>query len=153
MLEDNDSEDEYIEYMKVTQDVLQVENASRLTEKMVLNGHKEKICLDSRATVNVLSEKAYKHIYGPDSFQDLEKTNITLVMYNKLTEKPLGKKRVWLVNPKEKKRYSIEFVLVRGNTRSILGTRDSQQIQLLTVNPNNIQAVNTLSQHVYQESK
>ena len=57
---------------------------------------------------------------------------------------PLGKKRVQLINPKNRKRYSVEFVVVRGNTRSILGTRVSQQMQLLTVNSNDIQAVNTL---------
>ena len=37
------------------------------------------MCLDSRATVNILSEKAYKRIYGADRFPDLEKTDVTLV--------------------------------------------------------------------------
>ena len=149
-LEEEESEDEYIAYMEVTQDVLQVDIASRLTATMVLNGHKEEMCLDSGATVNVLSEKAYRCIYGADRIKDLEKTDVTLVMYNKVTEKPLGKKRVRLINPKNKKRYSVEFVVVRGNTRSILGARASQQMQLLTVNPNNIEVVNTLNKDVYQ---
>ena len=39
MLEDK-LEDEYIAYMEVTQDVLLVDIASRLTMTMVLNGHK-----------------------------------------------------------------------------------------------------------------
>ena len=66
---------------------------------------------------------------------------MTLVMYNKSEFKPLGKKRFKVVNPKNNKKYSIEFNLVRGECKSILGLKASEHLQLLTVNNQNILAV------------
>ncbi|XP_022806614.1 uncharacterized protein K02A2.6-like [Stylophora pistillata] len=64
-----------------------------------------------------------------------------MVMYNQSQVKPLGKKRFKVVNLKNNKKYNIEFHLVRGKCRSILGLRASEQLQLLTVNSQNICSV------------
>ena len=66
---------------------------------------------------------------------------MTLVMYNQSDVKPLGKKRFKVVNPKNNKKYSIEFYLVRGECKSISGLRASEHLQLLTVNNLNIFSV------------
>ena len=62
-------------------------------------------------------------------------------MYNQSEVKPLGKKRFKVVNPKNNKKYSIEFHLVRGECKSILGLTASEHLQLLTVNSQNIFSV------------
>ena len=108
---------------------------------MLLNGQEETMHLDSGATVNVLSQETYQRLYGVDSLKSLDPTNTVLVMYNKSEEKPLGKKRVQVVNPKNAKGYSVEFVIMKGRARSLLGAKASQQMKLLTVNPDNILAI------------
>ena len=68
---------------------------------------------------------------------------MTLIMYNQTEVKPLGKKRVKVVHPKNKKRCSIEFPIVSGTSKFILGLRASEHLQLLTVNKQNILAVDS----------
>ena len=62
-------------------------------------------------------------------------------MYNRSEEKPIGKKRVRVINPKNNRGYSVEFIILRGNYRSLLGLRASQQMQLVTLNRQNILAI------------
>ena len=62
-------------------------------------------------------------------------------MCNQSEVKPLGKKRFRVVNPKNNKKYSMEFHLVRGECKSILGLRASEHLQLLTVDSQNIFSV------------
>ena len=64
-------------------------------------------------------------------------------MYNQSEVKPLGKKRLKVVNPKNNKKYSIEFLIVSGACQSILGLRASEHLQLLTVNKQNIHTVDS----------
>ena len=53
----------------------------------------------------------------------------------------MGRKRFEVVNPKNNNKYSIEFHLVRGECKPILGLRASEHLQLLTVNSKNIFSV------------
>ena len=66
-------------------------------------------------------------------------------MYNKSEEKPLGKKQVRVVNPKNGKKYSVEFLVIKGDSRPLLGSRTSQQMQLLSVHEENILGMSTLN--------
>lgn len=152
---DDDDEyesDEYIAYVSVKEHIGQVgekEFDSKLTAIMLLNGQEEKMYLDSGATVNVLSQETCTRLYGMDSLRSLHPTNTVLIMYNKSEERPLGKKRVQMVNPKNGKKYSVEFVIVKGSARSLLGAKASQQMKLLTANPANILAVDVTHQKQY----
>ena len=69
------------------------------------------------------------------------KTSVTLVMYNQSEVKPFSKKRSRVVNPKNRKKYSIEFLIVKGTCKSILGLRATEHPQLLTINKQNILAM------------
>ena len=80
-------------------------------------------------------------MYGKESLTSLETTKATLVTYNKSEEKPLGKKRVRVVNPKNGKKYSVEIIVVRGSCTPLLGAKASQQMRLLYINRNNILVV------------
>ena len=78
---------------------------------MLLTGHRVPFQLDTGATVNILPEESFKEVYGEGSLSLLDNAEVTLVMYNKTEEKPIGKKRVQVVNPRNGRKYSIEFVV------------------------------------------
>ena len=144
-VEDSDS-DEYVACVDVKEQVCAVDNQYRkdkLLATMVLNDHQVQFQLDSGATVNILPEETFKQLYGEDSVPLLDNAEVTLIMYNKTEEKPLGKKRVRVVNPKNGKKYSVEFVVVKGNCKPLLGLRASEQMNLISVINENILSVQT----------
>lgn len=75
-----------------------------------------------------MTAETVTRLCGHNSFNELEKTTVTLVMQNQSEVKPLGKKRLKLVSPKKDKRYSIEFPIVSGACKSILGLRASEHL-------------------------
>ena len=105
----------------------------KLLAVMLLNGHRVPFQLDTGATVNILPEETFKEIYGDDSLPLLDNAEVTLVMYNETEEKPIGKKRVRVVNPRNGRKYSVEFVVVKGTCKPLLGFRASEQMQLISV--------------------
>ena len=62
-------------------------------------------------------------------------------MYNKTEEKPIGKKRVQVVNPRNGRKDSVKFVVVKGKGKPLLGLRASEQTQLVAVVRQNIMAI------------
>ena len=93
-----------------------------------------KFQLDSGATCNVITTKA---LDGQENFT-LAKTEQVLSMYNQTTVKPLGRCQVKMVNPKNRKRYKVDFVVMESNCMPLLGSRAIQQMGLVTVQHENI---------------
>ncbi|CAH3013853.1 unnamed protein product [Porites evermanni] len=58
-----------------------------------------------------------------------------------LVEKPIGKKRVQVVNPRNGRKYSVEFVVVKGIGKPLLGSRTNEQMQLISVVRQNIMPI------------
>lgn len=57
----------------------------------------------------------------------VEKTNQVLVMYNKSTLQPLGKCKIKLRNPQNKKLYRLEFMVVdEGSTAPVTEGTDTE---------------------------
>ena len=142
-VEDSDF-DEYVACVDVKEQVCAVENPDRkdkLLVVMLLNGHRVPFRLDTGARVNILPEESFKEVYGEGSLSLLDNADITLVMYNKTEEKPIGKKRVQVVNPRNGRKYSVEFVVVKGKGKPLLGLRASEQMQLISVVRQNIMAI------------
>ena len=81
---------------------------------LLVNENQEMFQLDSGSTVNIMADDIVLKLCGQDGLSELEETPLTLVMYNQSEVKPLGKKRFKVVNPKNNKKYSIEFHLVCG---------------------------------------
>ena len=81
-----------------------------------------------------MNDETVTRLCGQNSLNELEDTSVTLVMYNQSEVKPLDKKRLKVANPKNNRRYSTEFLIVSGTCKSILGSRASEHLQLLTVN-------------------
>ena len=113
----------------------------KLLAVMLLNGHRVPFQLETGATVNILPEESFKEVYGEASLSLLDNADVTLVMYNKTEEKPIGKKRVQVVNPRNGRKDSVEFVVVAGKGKPLLGLRASEQMQLISVVRQNIMVI------------
>ena len=136
--EDTDSsEEEYIPLLETKEEV-GVVSSDQYTYKpsatLMINRRLQSFQLDSGATVNVLSKRTLAHFFRKPNEKKLVKTNTTLVMYNGSEVKPVGKTRIQVINPKNKKKYSVEFMVVKENCKSILGAKASQLMKLLLVN-------------------
>lgn len=49
----------------------------------------------------------------------------------------MGATRVVLRNPKNRKKYSVEFIVVKENLTSLIGAQAAQHMKLITVNQEN----------------
>ena len=75
-------------------------------------------------------------------------------MFNKTEVTPVEKKLLLIQNSVNEYKYSIEFILVRGNYRPLLGSAAIQHMKLITVNKENIQQAQTAEElrQVVQQS-
>ena len=71
----------------------------------------------------------------------LESCNTTVLMHNKAEVKPIGRKKMSALNPNNNNRHSVEFIIVKGQYKSILGLKTCEELELLTVNRQNISLV------------
>lgn len=127
------------EYVLTVQKVHSVNKKKKITAQMIVNGQTVQFHLDCGSSVNILPETLYMQLCK--DHEDLTETNMTLVMYNKSETKPLEKRRLTLRNPRNKKKYSIEFVIVGGTELNpILGVSAIQAMKLITVNEENFVA-------------
>jgi len=135
---DESSDDSDVEY--ITSFVAQPEMIHAVTQEhdypkaiyteMFVDKTEVKFQVDSGASVNVI----------PVSFvadKKLEPTTKTLQMWNDTTLKPLGSCRLILHNPKNKKKFSVEFLVVDIQLRPLIGATAAQQMDLITVNTQN----------------
>ena len=77
--------------------------------------------------------------------EQLESFNSTLLMYNNLEVKPIGRKKMLVLNPKNNNMYIVEFIIVKGQCKSTLGLKTCEELELLTVNLQNILLVTSQS--------
>ncbi len=139
-VETDSSEEEYIALLETKEEVGAVTSDQytyRPSAPLMINRKLERFQLDSGATVNVLSKSTLEGCFRKP-IKNLVKTNTTLVMYNGSEVKPIGKTRIQVINPKNQKKYSVEFMVVEENCKSILGAKASQLMNLLLVNKENI---------------
>ena len=68
---------------------------------------------------------------------NLQRTTKTLQMGNETTLTPLGSCRIILQNPKNKKKFSVEFLVVDEQLTPLIGAKAAQQMGLITVNTQN----------------
>ena len=141
------SEEDYV----LTVETSEIDEIKNVTEEsfpkkifasMLINNNEIKFQLDCGSTVNVLPEYVYKELVTEANHENIEKSYQTLIMFNGTETKPLGKKRFSVRNPKNKKKYNIEFVIVKENLKPILGARAIQHMKLVSINRENIMKLN-----------
>ena len=130
---DSDSSEEWIN---------SVDNSARKDPKdikceMLLGDERVIFQIDTGASVNVLPAQ-YASQVTP--------TTKTLTMWNGNRVSPLGTCRTTIKNPKNNKRYNVEFVVVKEEALTpLLGLAASQQMKLISVNDGNLNRVNKLT--------
>ena len=144
---DTDSEDEEADYVLTLREesIMSVNEgkfAKRIFAHLVLNNTSVKFQLDSGATVNILPLNLYRKIFKDSKFKQLEAMQNTLVMFNKSEMKVLGKFKTETINPKNQKRYGIEYVVADQDHKPLLGFETIQMLKLMTVNTDNVLTVN-----------
>jgi len=132
--EEYSSTEEYIDSVTVNT----VDNKEDNTDKevyaeMLVNDTPVRFQVDSGASVNLITEQ-----FAPAK---LNPTKTVLVMWNKAEVRPMGTCRLTVRNPKNRKKYSVEFVVVREQLTPILGAKASQHMELVTVHSNNFHRV------------
>ena len=109
---------------------------NKISAVMEIQGKPVRMQIDSGASCNVLPKK-----YLPGA-AEIQKTNNLLTAYNKQQILALGTARVSMRNPRTRKKYNAEFVVVDGNYTPLISARAAQQMSLLVVQHHNIQLVN-----------
>ena len=138
MQEDSSSE-EYL--LTVNTESLDTVDSQKLYAKMLVNGHDIQFQLDSGATVDVLPVRGYKKVCGDPELKELRASKSILSMYNGTEIRPLGKKRISLRNPKNNKKYNLEFQIVSEENKPVLGSSAIQGMELVIINMQNILTV------------
>ena len=99
----------------------------RIFAHLLLNETVVNFQLDSGATVNVLPLQLYREIFN-DPKMHLEKTQTTLVMFNKSKIEVLGKIKTMTSNPKNKMEYAVEFFVVNQDCKPLVGWKQSRSL-------------------------
>jgi transposase InsO family protein len=100
--------------------------------EMMINDEPVVFQIDTGASVNIMPSR-----YAPY----VTPTNKMLTMWNGTRFTPLGSCRTILKNPKNKRRYNVEFLVVKENLTPLLGLSASEQMKLITVNNCNLHRV------------
>ena len=95
--------------------------------EMIINGSSLSFQVDCGGSVNILPLK----YVGDCAIKPSKKS---LRMWNGTNVTPVGSTRVIVRNPKNHKRYSIEFVVVRETFTLLIGARAAQQMKLIKIN-------------------
>ena len=138
MITDNESGESSSEewIYNIDQKVPKTENKKKVKCLMKINDNDVCFQIDSGASVNIIPEK-YVYNFNP--------TNITLKTWKNDNYAPLGECRVTLRNPKNNKKYNVNFVVCHNHFDPILGLRASEHMQLINVNNENFETVNNVN--------
>ncbi|KAK3744055.1 hypothetical protein QZH41_000989 [Actinostola sp. cb2023] len=83
--------------------------------------------VDSGSSINIIPEK-----YAGE--QPIVPTQRRLRMWNGAEMNPVGTTRLIIRNPKDRKKYSLEFIVVKESLTPLIGAKAAQHMQLITVN-------------------
>ncbi|XP_054709030.1 uncharacterized protein K02A2.6-like [Uloborus diversus] len=108
---------------------------------MLINGKEVTFQVDTGATVNILP----KH-YATG----IDPCHKVLKMWNGSTLEPVGVHREHVINPKNNKRYNIEFTIVdKEHIQPLLGLKAIQAMKLITIQEKEFQSVNIVNINDY----
>lgn len=110
---------------------------------MIINGKEVNFQLDTGATVNILPKQYATGI---------EPCKKVLKMWNGSTFEPIGLHREHVINPKNNKKYNIEFIIVdKEHFQPLLGLKAVQAMKLITVQEKEFQSVNLVGLTDYSD--
>ena len=107
--------------------------------EMLVDNKSVKFQIDSGASVNVIPEKYVGKA-------EISKEEVTLRAYNGSSVKAVGRSKVVCRNPKNNKKYRVNFVVVKEDWLTpLFSGRAAEQMKLLTVNYDNFVSVNSIA--------
>ena len=112
---------------------------------MLVQGKPIQFQIDTGATCNVLREK------DMPSNRKLERCQTELTMFNQSKVRVLGKCRVNVKNPNNRKKYKADFIVVKQAPNSVLGAPTEQQMELVMIQYDQIQTIEDESNLHYRE--
>ena len=112
--------------------VTQSKDTGKILATMKSGRKPVKMLVDSGASCNVVPAK-----YVPAKTTIIP-TNNTLVMYSKSSMPAIGTTQLNIQNPKNSKRHLVKFVVVNGDYTPLLGLQTAQEMELLTIQHDNI---------------
>ena len=135
-LSDTESSEEYLFSVTTpeTTDNVNAISEREIYAQMLINEKPIKFHIDCGTTVNILPIKYV-------NAKDIKPSKWVLQMWNKTELKPEGTCRVTLRNPKNHRKYSTEFILIKENLTPLLGTKVIQQMGLIQVHGANFEKV------------
>ena len=136
---DTSDQNDYIATLEDIGIVIHKSNPNKVFVTLSVNDKEEHFQLDTGATVSVMSDIALSKLCG--NADQLESCNTTVLMYNKEEVKPIERKKMRALNPKNNNRHSVEFIIVKGQCKYILAPKTCEELELLTVNRQNISLV------------
>ena len=98
--------------------------------EMLIDSKKVNFQIDCGASINIITAK---HAQG----HEIKATTKTLRMWNGSQVKPMGSARFILRNPKTRKKYFVEFIVVESDLTPPIGAKAAQEMELITVNDEN----------------
>lgn len=123
--------------------VLAVNKEEKTKEKRIMaemeimkTGQVVKFQVDTGASVNAVPQKFIQNI-------PLTQCDVNLRAWNEASVHTLGKCRIDVRNAKTKKKYNVEFIVVKEDVQPIIGKRAGEQMQLVTVHYENIQVLDS----------
>ena len=119
--QESSDQDDYVATPEEIDIVIHKSNRNKVFVTLSVKDREEHILIDTRATVNVMLDITLSKLYG--NADQLESFNTTLLMYNKSGVKPIGRKNILVLNPKNNNMYTVEFIIVKGQCKSILGLK------------------------------
>ncbi|XP_064622353.1 uncharacterized protein K02A2.6-like [Lineus longissimus] len=108
--------------------------------RMMLTDSRQEVTfqVDTGASVNLIPLRLAVHT-------ELSPTTKRLKMWNGSEIHPVGSCRLVVGNPKNRKRYSVEFVVVKENLMPLLGLKAAQGMKLVTVNDSIMERIAAVS--------
>ena len=104
--------------------------AKEIYAQMLIDSKKVNFQIDCGASINIITAK---HTQG----HEIKATTKTLRMWNGSQVKPMGSARFILRNPKTRKKYFVEFIVVESDLTPPIGAKAAKEMELITVNDEN----------------
>ena len=141
--EQSDSEDEIVNGVTSIHSVYRENTPTKrlFFAKMRIGRELVKLQLDCGSSANLISAR---HVPAAE----LTPSTKILQMWDKSLTTPLGECRVRIVNPANEKTYTVLFTVVAEDLMPVLGANACQQLDLITVNKENIRQVTALESKV-----
>lgn len=123
-IQDTSDQNDYVATLEEIDIVLHKSNPNKVFVTLSVNDKEEHFQLYTGATVNVMSDIIVSKLCG--NTDHIKSCITTLLMYNKAEVKPIGRKKMRVLNVKNNNMFTVEFIVVKGQCKSILELKTSK---------------------------